>query len=91
MDGKDDAGLLIPATAIEHAKFSSVTVVSIIWEEIKSNIQSPFLRNFWFESNKTTLLLKILACLFNQAFVSIDACCSCTSILLTHLFYIVFC
>ena len=91
MNGKDDAGLLIPTTAIEHANFSSVTVVSVISEEIKNNIQSLFLHNFWFESNETMLLLKILACLFNQAFVFIDARCPCTSILLTHLFYIAFC
>ena len=90
MDGKDDADLLIPTRPIEHVKFSSVTV-SIIWEEIKNKIQSLFLRNFWFGSNETTLLLKVLACLFNQAFVSIDACWSCTSILPTHLFDIVFC
>ena len=57
MDGKDDADLLIPTTPIEHVKFSSATV-SIIWEEIKNKIQSLFLRNFWFGSNETTLLLK---------------------------------
>ena len=90
MDGKDDADLLIPTAPIEHVKVSSVTV-SIIWKEIKNKIQSLFLRNFWFGSNETTLLLNVLACLFNQAFVSADACWSCTSILPTHLFYIVFC